>query len=254
MRIILFFLILVLALKAPVPVFAQTPEPGFRLSAPAEFTDTGLLDYLLPRFSLKTGIQVTLVGEGDAAEAAFNRSDNGTAVISGPQYTWYLLLSDEPGVTHADRFLQWLTSDAGSGTIVSFRPQGSALFAALPQDSSAANSPILEGDIALGEELSQKYCSRCHAVGVQNRMGAFDATPSFAVLRGISDWEHRFRTFYALRPHPAFTRIEGVTKPSGTEGPRQNAPLMLTQAELDAILAYVSSVEPADLGAPIQHQ
>ena len=40
----------------------------FRLSAPASLVDTGFLTYVLPRFSLKTGVRVELVAEGDTAE------------------------------------------------------------------------------------------------------------------------------------------------------------------------------------------
>lgn len=85
-------------------------------------------------------------------------------------------------------------------------------------------------------------------------MNAMASTPSFAVLRAMSDWDRRFQTFYILNPHPAFTQVEDVTEPFPINRPSPIAPMKITIDDLQAILAYVSGVEPADLGAPIEHQ
>ena len=66
-------------------------------------------------------------------------------------------------------------------------------------------------DYAPGEKLTLLHCGRCHVVSERNRFGGIGSTPSFAALRGAADWEERFRAFYALNPHPAFTQIPDVT-------------------------------------------
>jgi hypothetical protein len=74
------------------------------------------------------------------------------------------------------------------------------------------------------------------------------------VLRALGDWEARFQSFYALKPHPAFTQITGVTAPFATHLPPAIVPIEVTPHEIEAILAYVGGLAPADLGAPIQVQ
>ena len=86
------------------------------------------------------------------------------------------------------------------------------------------------------------------------RMKGIGSTPSFALLRALSDWPRRFEAFYVLKPHGAFTRIAGVTPPFPIDRPPPIAPVEMSLDELDAILAYVAQMEPADLGAPIRHQ
>jgi hypothetical protein len=78
------------------------------------------------------------------------------------------------------------------------------------------------------------------------------ASPSFRLLRTFPDWQNRFEAFFTLKPHPAFTQVEDVTEPFPIHLPSPIAPIEVTLDEIDAILAYVATVEPADLGAPIQ--
>ena len=80
------------------------------------------------------------------------------------------------------------------------------------------------------------------------------STPSFFVLRALKDWDIRFQTFYSLNPHPSFTQIAEVTEPFPVDRPSPIVPVELTLDEFDAILAYVSALKPADLGAPLQLQ
>ena len=70
----------------------------------------------------------------------------------------------------------------------------------------------------------------------------------------MGDWDNRFRAFFALNPHPAFTQVEDVTEPFPIDRPPPIIPVEITLADLEAIMAYVSRLEPADLGAPIKHQ
>ena len=57
-----------------------------------------------------------------------------------------------------------------------------------------------------------------------------------------------------LNPHPAFTQVADVTPPFHEERPPPIIPVEMTLDDLQAILAYVAALEPADLGAPIRHQ
>lgn len=118
-----------------------------------------------------------------------------------------------------------------------------ALLSALP-----GALPARAQDYAPGEKLALMNCGRCHVVGPKNRMGGIGSTPSFAVLRTLPDWEERMKAFWTLRPHPAFTQVEGMTEPFPPHLPPHVHPIRLTLQELDAIIAYARSVEPADLG------
>jgi hypothetical protein len=113
---------------------------------------------------------------------------------------------------------------------------------------------VLEGDAVAGEEISLTQCGRCHVINEKNRMNGMGSTPSFRVLRSLPSWQERFETFYVLNPHPSFTQIEDVTPPFDPARPSPIVPIEITLDDLEAILAYVSLVEPADLGAPIQSQ
>ena len=85
-------------------------------------------------------------------------------------------------------------------------------------------------------------------------MSSIDSSPSFFALRSLPDWEDRFQTFYVLNPHPAFTQIADVTPPFPDELPSPIVPVEMTLEDVDAILAFVAALKPADLGAPLQHQ
>lgn len=108
-------------------------------------------------------------------------------------------------------------------------------------------------DFAPGEKLALFNCGRCHVIGPRNRMGGIGSTPSFPVLRTFPDWEDRMKAFWTLRPHPAFTQIEGVTAPFAEDQPAHIHPIRLTLEELDRIIGYARTVAPADLGADLGH-
>jgi hypothetical protein len=60
--------------------------------------------------------------------------------------------------------------------------------------------------------------------------------------------------FYLLNPHPAFTVVQDVTDPFDPNRPPPIAPIKVTLDQIDALLAYMQGLQPADLGAPIKHQ
>ncbi|WP_170339041.1 c-type cytochrome [Ruegeria arenilitoris] len=218
------------------------------LAAPEDVARSGLLKHILPRFSLKTGIRVVA---DDAGAMVLTVGPPGQPVFQRGNDIYHLRIQDEP---RQARFQDWLLSDVGKRTVESFAPAEGGPFSASFETVAAPVSDAIEGDALLGEKLSLTHCGRCHVIGPQNRMNGLGSTPSFAVLRAMPDWSNRFQAFFALNPHPSFTQIEGITAPFDPERPPPIHPLMLTQDELEAILAYVSVIRAADLGAPLKLQ
>lgn len=240
-------------MKKLIVLWALAASPGaaqdkrFTLQAPDELAEVGFLQHLLPRFSLKTGIRISV--SPDAGDAVFGAA--GTPVFTRDGTIWHLQKTDGP---HTDAFLAWLLSDVGKRTIEAFAPDGEAMFSANVAVEVAVQAVEISGDVALGEEVSLTRCGRCHVVNDTNRMNAIGSTPSFGLLRNFDDWEFRFLAFFTLKPHPAFTQVEDVTEPFPENLPSPIAPIEVTLDELDAIVAYVATIPPADLGAPVQSQ
>lgn len=246
------FKLILAVLCVAAPALAQDPR-SFRLAAPEALVETGFLRHLLPRFSLKHGIRITLVAPGDPAEAALTTGPDGQPVFQGPQAVWHF--SAPPEAPEAvGRFADWLTSEVGVTTITAYLVDGQPLFSALKPKEAEAVAIVFDGDPVLGEAVARQHCARCHVVDQNERMNAIGSTPSFFALRTLPNWENRFAGFYGLNPHPAFTVIEDVTDPFDPLRPPPIVPLVITLEELDALLAFAASVPLADLGAPIRHQ
>lgn len=235
----------VLAIMLANPVMAQ--DKAFSLQAPDVLIETGFMKHLLPRFSLKTGIRISVSPQsGDAVFGA-----DGTPVFRQDDTVWHFARS---GDVDADVFEAWLLSDVGKRTIEAYAPDGDVLFSADVETAVVIEAAAPTGDLALGEATSLKQCGRCHVVNETNRMNAIGSTPSFALMRTFPDWQTRFETFFVLRPHPAFTQVTEVTEPFPENLPSPIVPIEVTLEEIDAITAYVGSIAPADLGAPLQTQ
>ncbi|WP_298917198.1 hypothetical protein [uncultured Roseobacter sp.] len=243
MRVFLAMLLVICALR---PVSAQE---DLRLAVPEALETSGFAQFLVPRFVLKTGVRITRVGAGDPAQMRF--SAQGRALFEGLGERWAF---EHDGSNGAERFATWLRSDIGLRTIESFvAPDGSSFSTAV---KAAAVTPVLsyDGDPVEGEALSLRMCGRCHVINEKNRMNGMGATPSFSVLRSMRDWDDRFATFHLRNPHPSFTQIEDVTDPFDPTLPPPIVPMEMTFEDLEAILAYVAGIPPADLGAPLQLQ
>ncbi|WP_170381426.1 c-type cytochrome [Ruegeria atlantica] len=223
-------------------------QEALGLAAPAEVSDSGLLQHILPRFSLKTGIRVIA---DDAGDLVLETAPPGDPVFAREGVIYHLRIEDD---AKHERFRDWLLSDVGKNTVESFVPQQGAPFSASFEVAATQEEIVIDGDAAIGEELSMTHCGRCHVIGPQNRMNGLGSTPSFAVLRAMSDWSERFEAFFALNPHPAFTQIDGLTPPFAPERPSPIHPVEITLEEFEAILAFVSIIKAADLGAPLQLQ
>ncbi|MGC1494758.1 MAG: hypothetical protein WA790_03045 [Sulfitobacter sp.] len=229
------------------PAVAQAQSADFTLSATREVRDTGFLQHLLPRFSLKHGVRITQVDEG--GDVAIGQT--GMSVFAGLDKTWSVQGTKGAG---PDLFIKWLLSDIGKRTIESFKPEGVAIFTTQVEDHTAAPVLVFEGDPVQGQALSLTHCGRCHVINETNRMKGMGQTPSFALMRTFDDWDNRFATFFVLNPHPSFTQVADITEPFAAHLPPAIVPLEITQAEIDHILSYVATITPADLGAPLQSQ
>ena len=226
---------------------AQDADKTFRLSIPDSLTESGLPQYLLPRFSLKTGTRITRVGGDDPADAAFG--ETGRAAFASADQIWKLDVGDDPD---AQAFAEWLFSAVGRNTVDGYTVDGDTPFSSTVKEEAVIAVLTYDGDIGKGADLSLALCGRCHVVSEANRMKAIGSTPSFAVLRALPDWSERFEAFYALNPHPAFTQVEDVTPPFDISRPSPIAPVEMTLDDLEHILAFVADETPADLGAPIE--
>ncbi len=234
-----------------LPAASLADDRQVALYAAPELVETGLFKHILPRFALKTQVRVTLVP--DPAAAQITLGSEGRPLFNGLDQTWNLDVLDT-GHKGTDRFADWLRSDVGRRTVTGFAPEGVALFAP-PADAGQVVAEITyDGDAKAGHKVSRDKCTRCHTVDDESRMMGIGSTPSFAVLRSLSDWEDRFAAFYVLKPHGAFTQITDVTEPFPAERPSPIHPIELTIEEVEAVLAYVASMPAADLGAPLAHQ
>ncbi|WP_144055835.1 cytochrome c [Octadecabacter arcticus] len=238
------FMMVLMVCILPSCIAAQ--DKTFTLSAPIPIVDTGFLQHLLPRFSLKHGVRVQQVPEGgDVVIGA-----GGIVVFSGLDAVWSLAHNGADGPL---LFVEWLTSDIGKRTIASFKPDGVSIFSGDVEVETVAAEVTFQGDTIAGETLSLRHCGRCHVINQSNRMNGMEQTPSFALLRTFSDWQDRFSRFYVRNPHPSFTQVINITAPFERNLPPAIVPLEITQDELDSILAYVATIPPADLGAPLQN-
>ena len=213
------------------------------LSASPELVASGLLNHLLPRFSLKTGIRVNVI-DGDAD---ITLGLTGTqAALSDLERIYFITARDKL----AKRFVDWLLSDIGQNTVAAFPPFVGVVAAKDERPGVTA----FTGDIARGEILSLKHCGRCHVINQKNRHNDIGSTPSFASLRNFPNWGERFRAFYTLNPHPSFTQITNVTRGFAPSHPPPIVPVEITPEELESILAFVSTISPAYLGPPLRGQ
>ena len=240
---------------------AAAEERRIVLAASAGLTESGFLKYLLPRVSLTTGIRVTpvVLEEGIQVDVKLGPADvvkEGKTALRGGK-TVYLVRVAEGGAAppeHAKRFVDWLLSKVGQRTIGSFRANGRQVYLAAAGARAKKARPKFTGDLARGEKLAFLHCGRCHVIGPRNRMGGLGSTPSFGVLKTLNDWELRFRGFYLLNPHPSFTQIPGATDPFDQTRPPPIVPLEITLEDLDAILAYVATIEPAKLSGAVKRK
>lgn len=235
----------------PLSLAAQDGPRPVQLHAPQALVDTGLLKHILPRFTLKTRVRVTLVD--DPSKADITLGETGKPLFAGPRAVWHMSVAS-PDHVGTGRLADWLLSEVGANTVASFAPEGTPLFGPPPEVEAVVEAVEIDGDAKLGHRISRAKCIRCHVIDEATRGFGIGSTPSFMVLRALPDWEERFYAFYVLNPHPAFTVVDGLTLPFPENRPSPIAPVRMTLEEVEAIVAYVAALQAADLGAPLQHQ
>lgn len=246
----------------------QAQEKDFSVFADTSLHESGFVRFLLPRFSLKTGVRIDLqevlegrVNSSDAdvilsSVVALSGNADPIAVFKQGSVVFYATSRGEGSANEEKaqkiaRFFDWLSSDVGKRTISQFELDGEAVYSVLDVVAEQEVARVFEGNVRAGEDLAYNNCGRCHVVGKRNSMAGIGSTPSFAVMKTFDDWERRFESFFTLRPHPSFSQIIEVTEEFGTSRPPAIVPLRLTIDELYDIVAFVATIEPADLGAPL---
>jgi len=222
-----------------------------RLAAPEDLRDSGFLAYVLPRFKLKHRIAVDPVAEGAKADMALGPgTGQGVEVFADAQGTVYRLhlITDTP---ETETFRDWLQSAPGKAAITGWPRGGPPVYDTELAAAAAPSAPDLNGDAVLGAKLALVHCARCHVVDARNRMGGIGSTPSFAAMRGRAHWVELFRAYWSHNPHPSFTEVIGVTEPFGDDNVSHVAPVRITLEEIEAIVAFVATLKPLDLGGPL---
>ncbi len=244
-------LVLILAFVLGAASVARGQEvPAFAVWADAELRESGLMGYILPRFSLKTNRRAELVSQAEAADIVVGRVET-AGLFTGDGTVFGIVALGENAA--AQMFADWLGSDIGGRTIAAFRAPQGATYAPVTVQVEIVEVTF-EGDPLSGETLARQHCGRCHRV-TQSRSGmGIGSTPSFPALRALPDWYERFLSFFALNPHPAFLRLEGISPPFDPLRPPPIVPLELTLDEVADIQSYAAGLTPADLGPEIVHQ
>ncbi len=213
-----------------------------------EMLASGFDKQILPRFKFKHRIAVTPVTMGEADMVLGGDGTRVFQAIEGDEVR-LAIRTDNP---EAKTFLDWLKSGPGKAAIEGFEPDGRQVYTTEVAVVVVETQEVFEGDTATGSRLALVHCGRCHVVDQRNRMGGIGSTPSFAALRGRDNWSDLFRAFWAHNPHPSFTQVEGVTEPFDPNKAVHVAPVEITMDEIEAITAFVVTIEPKSLGRPVQ--
>ncbi len=234
-----------------LPIGVLADERLVRLYVPPTLIETGVMQHILPRFSLKTQVRVELSATPEGVDMIWG--DSGRTLFQHSGKLWHMAMVGPP-TKSTTRFADWLSGEVGQRTILGFAPAGKTLFTAPIRVEKAEEDFAFAGDPLAGHEVAVAKCGRCHAADEAGRMKDIGSTPSFYVLKAFEDWEERFLSFYVLRPHGAFTQISGVTEPFAQNLPPPITPVSMSLDELDDLVAYVATLQAADLGAPLVHQ
>ena len=212
-----------------------------------------LIQYIVPRFSLKTRIRFDRVDDAGDIQFVTKRPEGGTQVfqlVSG-EIVYIRATGDAPQSSDYRAFVDWLISDPGRATIGDFQIDGQQVAIPAAAREAAPVEIVIVGDPGHGEDLSWNHCRRCHKVDRADKYAGIGNAPSFHAMRSFDDWYLRFSTFYTVSPHKALISVKG----SGIEMNRELiaiAPIDLQMSDINDIVAFVYSLTPLDLGKPIQ--
>lgn len=226
------------------------------LQMPEPLIAGGFDKHLLTRFRFKHRVAVD-AQPGEGADISIGPDVSGTQVfqtMDGEAFNLAIATDDPSKREKSALLLSWLQSTPGKAAIEGFTPDGAQVFTTEVAVQQVIVEEVFEGDALDGSRLALQHCGRCHVVDQRNRMGGIGSTPSFSALRGRDNWSDLFRAFYTQNPHPSFTQVEGVTEPFDPMRAVHVAPMEITLDEVEAITAFVATIEPKDLGRPVQAQ
>ena len=212
-----------------------------------------LMQYVIPRFSLKTRIRFDRVDAAGDIQFVTEPPESGTQVldlVSG-ETVYIRAVGEAAQSTDYKAFVDWLVSEPGRATIADFQIDGRQVAIPAEAQEAAPVEIVIVGDLDHGRELSWNHCRRCHKVDRADKYAGIGNAPSFHAMRGFDDWYLRFSTFYTVSPHKALISVKG----SGIEKDRELitiAPIDLQMSDINDIVAFVHSLTPLDLGKPIQ--
>ena len=212
-----------------------------------------LVQYVIPRFSLKTRIRFDQVESAGDIQLVTERPETGAEVLKLVSGETVYITAVGGAVESSDyrAFVDWLVSEPGRATIADFELMVSRSRFRRPPRKLLRIEMVIVGNIDHGRELSSDHCRRCHKVDRADKYAGIDNAPSFHAMRTFDDWYIRFSRFYAVSPHKALISVEG----SGIEKNRALitiAPIDLQMDDINDIVAFVNSLTPLDLGKPIQ--
>jgi len=212
-----------------------------------------LIQYILPRFSLKTRIRFDRVERAGDLQFVTRQSESGIAIFTLASGETVYVEVDGSQSNESDYlgFLDWLLSDPGRAAIADFQRDGAQVAFPVAVAKEAPVQVAIVGNPAYGQELSVSHCRRCHKVDRADKYSGIGNAPSFHAMRSFDDWLLRFSTFYTVSPHKALISVKG----SGIKKNRELitiAPIDLEMTDINDIVAFVHSLTPLDLGQPIQ--
>ena len=243
-----------LCVVAWVSSFLIAPTTALALSlSHQKAVPADLVQYILPRFSLKTRVRFDRVQTSGDIQFLTEEPDVGTAIFTLASGVVVYVGISASLAKDSDyiAFVDWLSSEPGRATISDFRQEGSQVAFPVAAAEAAPVEVVIVGDLDNGRELSINHCRRCHKVDRADKYAGIGNSPSFHAMRSFDDWYVRFATFYAVSPHKALISVEG----SGIKKDRSLitiAPIDLKMSDINDIVAFVHSLTPLDLGKPIQ--
>lgn len=221
---------------------------------PESWIEAGLDTHLFPRFMFKSRIrlQATPVeAEADFALRPMAPDEGGIHVANVDELMIGVVKTTQSSESMA-AFAEWLLSDPGRAALLDFSLGGAPLFSTPVRVQPVVAEVQLTGDPVRGKQLSEAHCGRCHVVDRSKPFGAIGNSPSFHAMRSFTDWLPTFSVFYTANPHRGLIAIESVQDPHTDQRPVHIARIKLTLDDVLDIVTFVSTLEPLDLGAPVQ--
>ncbi|KRO87594.1 MAG: hypothetical protein ABR89_08400 [Rhodobacter sp. BACL10 MAG-120910-bin24] len=241
--------ILILVSLISQPLIANT-ERSFKIWVDVKLSQTGLLDFLLPRFSLKNNTKVEIVSKRTDSDLALGVSNSEPIFAMNFDKYGVLTINENHSAVF---FIEWMRSGVVETAVAAFNALNGTTFLHISRDVQRVEI-VFEGNATLGAKLAKQHCGRCHKVGQSESEFGIGSTPSFRALRALKDWDERMMSFYVRNPHPAFMRVEGISEEFDEERPATISPIELSIEDTEALQSYVSGLEPANLGEEVVYQ